>query len=259
MKKFMKNKKTIIISAVAAIVVVGGAVGGYALWNNNKTASGNKAASNIRNGFNGAAGNSATRGNFNPLSGTILSITGSTIVLNTDNNSGQRIINTTSDTQIRTLAAETKDNIIKKDSNISAEGTDESGIFKATVVTLDTFSNQQKGNTNGNNNNNQRTAPNGSGTPPSGTPPSDIGAGENNGAPANDSGNRIMGTITKIDGNKVTVKTRNNETKTIDITNAQYKKYTDLKIADLKKDDKINVMGSDQSAGYQARVITKNS
>jgi hypothetical protein len=232
----MKKKKIIIISSVLAVLAIGFAVW-YFVINKPQTTTTNT----NNNGFN--QGNRA----FSLIEGTIADITDNTIIVTQSNGSGQKIVKVTSRTQILDTISVDKDDVLKVGNTITARGTDGTDTYMATEVTKSDLlqdSNQVRP-TFG-----QGSGPNGSG---------------NRSGRQDQSGNSrptgfnvaIIGKITNIDGNLVTISTIQNTTKVIDISKAVFRKTKLIALTNLQISDKISVNGNDLSAGIEARTITR--
>jgi len=248
----MSKKSYIYIGiAIVAIILIG--AGSYYYISQNKTPA---TASNNQNNNSNAVQTPNNRNrsamNFTSVSGKISSIDGNTVILDLDNNQGQKIINLSSQTQITKLDNSSKEELIKADQIISIETEKKDSDTIAKIVTQRNLPNapQNQPNPNPQGNPNRQNNPNPNNT--SGNPTG------NRQRPTNS--NLIFGKIQNIDGDKITIASQspsqdiNAHNSTVVLLNDKttYKKQNKLQTSDLKTDQKVNISGTTDTTGSLA-------
>jgi hypothetical protein len=244
----MKNPKILIIGGIVVVVIL--VIGGIAAIfiiksNNNNNPEGNNAASNNNrvNGINAA--------NFAVVNGKVSSISSQTAVVDSSDGQGQRIVIISGSTVITKEVTANKDDLLKTGQTISVQWTKNGDNIMADTISLPRQFNQQGNSNNG--------AYGGQFRGSSGNAGNGGRQFAGGGSPTDTQNvNTYRGTIDKIDGNNVEIKTQNGTVYNIIIQDStKYQQQEQGTVADLVVDKTVTVIGNTDSTGsITARNIT---
>jgi len=240
----MKNKKVLIIGGVVVVIVliIAAVVAVIIIKNNQNTE--NQNSDQISN--NAFGGNRFLSDNIAVIQGKVSSIEDKTLIVDTTDGNGERVVNISDNTSVLKTDTITKDQALVQGKNIIVTGDKQGTTITAQsiLVTIAIIRNgSSSSNSNGNSSSQQSSQSSRTGFGGRG-----LGGGafqQNLGA------NATFGMIDSINGDTVTIKDQRANTEyTVNIqASTVFKMQSRGAITDLKSDQTVNVIGTKDTSG----------
>jgi len=227
----MKNKK-VILAIAAAIIVIIILIIAAVIYLVNRNKNNNTAAQTATDNLTAQAPGGGNFANFTYVMGKVNSLSAGSLIVDTSNGQGQRIVTLSSTANITKYVDATMADVLIPNQNVMVNLTSDNNTAVTITLAL------------ARPNRNPASAPRQPRT----------GAGGAGGVAQNP--NTINGMILSIDGNQVTISSMRNSNKTININSStKYKKQIPAVLSDIIVGANITVIGTASSAGT---VIARN-
>ena len=247
-----KNNRKIIYGVIALLVILAIAIGGYFYWKNQQNNTTNNSSNSTQNAN---TNNNARRGNFANLvitKGKVSSISGKTVVIDSSDGTGQKIVQLSDTSTVLKLDSKDKASVLTPEQNILLIGSTSGSTFIVDSAIIPTNLNP-----NGQNNNsgNGGTNPNPNRTRNGGTAGN---AGSSfGGAGAND-GTMLRGKVVSSTDTEIVIQTSGQNGKQVTAnysSSTQFGTQATGVISDLKEGQLVQIVGQNSGATITATNI----